>query len=87
MLVQVYGEWAPSDKSCREWFRRFKSVNFCVEDKERPGQTKRFEDEDLITVLQQNGTCLRLVRPFSNVYIHLELFKCNNTKNLKKKKK
>lgn len=23
-LVEVYGESAPSDKSCREWFRRFK---------------------------------------------------------------
>ena len=47
MLVEVYGDSAPSDKTCKEWFRRFKSGNFNVEDKERSGRPKAFEDEEL----------------------------------------
>jgi len=31
MLVEVYGDTAP-DKSCREWFRRFKDGDFSVEE-------------------------------------------------------
>jgi len=40
MLVEVYGDTAPTDKSCREWFRRFKHGDFSVEDKPRSGQLK-----------------------------------------------
>jgi len=32
MLVEVYGDTAPTDKSCREWFRRFKDGDFSVKD-------------------------------------------------------
>jgi len=40
-LVEVYGDTAPTDKSCREWFRRFKDGDFSVEDKlQRSGQPK-----------------------------------------------
>jgi len=34
MFVEVYGD-TPTDKSCREWFRRFKDGDFSVEDKPR----------------------------------------------------
>jgi len=44
MLVEVYGDTAPIDKSCREWFRRFKDG---VEEKLRSGQPKKFEDKEL----------------------------------------
>jgi len=27
MLVEVYGDTVPTDKSCREWFRRFKDIS------------------------------------------------------------
>jgi len=30
MLVEIYGDTAPIDKSCREWFRRFKDGDFNV---------------------------------------------------------
>jgi len=40
MLVEVYGNTAPTDISCREWFRRFKDGDFSVEDKLRSGQPK-----------------------------------------------
>jgi len=33
MLVEVYGDTAPTDKLCREWFRHFKDGDFSVEDK------------------------------------------------------
>ena len=51
MLVEVYGESALSDKTCREWFRRFKSGDFSVEDKERSGQPQKFEDDELEALL------------------------------------
>jgi len=37
MLVEVYDDTAPTDKSCREWFRCFKDGDFNVEDKPRSG--------------------------------------------------
>lgn len=54
LLKQAYGEHAPSEPTCREWFRRFKSGNFEIKDKERPGQPKKFEDEELKEVLDED---------------------------------
>jgi len=52
MLVEVYD--APTDKSCREWFRRFKDGDFSVEDKPRFGQPKKFEDKELEALLEED---------------------------------
>jgi len=41
MLVEVYGDTAPIDKSCREWFRHFKDGDFSVEDKLALNSQKR----------------------------------------------
>jgi len=54
MLVQVYGDTAPTDKSCKEWFRRFKDGDFSVEDKPRSGQPKKFEDKELEALLEED---------------------------------
>ena len=54
MLVEVYGDTAPTDKSCREWFRRFKDGDFSVEDKSRSGQPKKFEDKELEALLEED---------------------------------
>ena len=54
MLVEVYGDTAPTDKSCREWFRCFKDGNFSVEDKLRSGQPKIFEDQELEVLLEED---------------------------------
>ncbi|XP_020297390.1 selenium-binding protein 1-B-like isoform X1 [Pseudomyrmex gracilis] len=54
MFVEVYGDTAPTDKSCRERFRRFKDENFSVEDKPRSGQSNQFEDKDLEAVLEED---------------------------------
>ena len=53
-LVKVYGDTAPTDKSYREWFRRFKDGDFSVEDKLRSGQSKKFEDKELEALLEED---------------------------------
>ena len=52
--VEVYGDTALTDKLCREWFRRFKDGDFSVEDKPRFGQSKKFEDKELETLLEED---------------------------------
>ena len=47
ILVEVYGEHAIAERTCQKWFARFKSGDFGLEDAERPGQPKKFEDEEL----------------------------------------
>ena len=37
-----------------EWFRRFKSDDFDVEDKERSGQPRAFEDEELQALVDED---------------------------------
>ena len=37
MLVEVYGDNAPTNKLCREWFQSFKNGDFSVKDKPRCG--------------------------------------------------
>jgi len=53
MLVEVYGNTAPTDKSCREWFRRFNG-DFSVEDKPHSGQPKKFEDKELEALVEED---------------------------------
>lgn len=54
ILVEVYGEHALAEQTCRKWFARFKSGDFELEDKERPGQPKKFEDEELKSLLDED---------------------------------
>lgn len=56
LLVEVYGDDALAKTQCFVWFQRFKSGNFDIKDKERPGQPKRFEDDELETILDK-GSC------------------------------
>lgn len=56
MIVKTYGEASISERTCREWFQRFKSGDFGVEDKERPGQVKKFEDAQLETLLNEDSS-------------------------------
>jgi len=55
MLVEVYDDSASSDKTCREWFRRSKSGDFDVEDKERSGRPRAFEDEELQAMVDEDA--------------------------------
>lgn len=41
LLVETYGDFAPHINTFEMWFKRFKSGQFDVKDKERPGQPKK----------------------------------------------
>ena len=53
ILVEVYGEHALAEQTCQKWFAQFKSGHFGLEDEERPGQPKKFEDEELEALLDE----------------------------------
>jgi len=50
-LVEVYGEHCPSNKTIEYWFRRFKSNDFDISDKERSGAPQKVKDEELEALL------------------------------------
>ena len=54
ILVKVYGEHALAERTCQKWFARFKSGGFELDDEERPGQPKKFEDEELEALLDED---------------------------------
>ncbi|KAG5314520.1 MOS1T transposase, partial [Pseudoatta argentina] len=68
MLVEVYGNTAPTDKLCREWFRHFKDGDFSVEDKPRSEQPKKFEEKELEALMLIS---LDVVSLFTNIPIDL----------------
>lgn len=55
LIVEVYGEHALSWTQCKVWFNRFKNGDFDIKDKKRPGQPKKFEDEELETLLDEDS--------------------------------
>ncbi|EFN81552.1 Histone-lysine N-methyltransferase SETMAR, partial [Harpegnathos saltator] len=54
-LVEAYGETALSERSCHEWFQKFKNGEFDVEDKERSGRPKVYEDTELEALLEEDS--------------------------------
>jgi len=55
LLVEAYGDVALSERSCREWFQKFKNGEFDVEDKEHSGRPKMYEDAELEGLLDENS--------------------------------
>ncbi|KAG5323796.1 MOS1T transposase, partial [Pseudoatta argentina] len=55
LLLEAYGEAALSETSCREWFQKFKNGEFDVEDKERSGKPKVYEDAELEALLNEDS--------------------------------
>ncbi|GFV70070.1 mariner Mos1 transposase [Trichonephila clavipes] len=55
MLSNTYGETAISERTCLEWFQRFKNGDFEVEDQHDSGRDKVFEDAELEAVLDQDS--------------------------------
>ncbi|GBP52993.1 Mariner Mos1 transposase [Eumeta japonica] len=53
ILLEIYDEHALAEQTCRKWFARFKSGDFELDDKERPGQPKKFVDEELQGLLDK----------------------------------
>ena len=56
MLSNTYGEAAiVRERTCREWFQRFKNGDFDVEDRHGGGREKVFEDAELEALLEQDS--------------------------------
>jgi len=47
IFIHTYGDCALSETIFTDWFRHSKNYDFDVEDKERSGALKKFEDEEL----------------------------------------
>lgn len=54
LLAEAYGDHALSHTQCYEWFQRFKNGDFDIQDKERPGQPKKFKDAELMALLDED---------------------------------
>jgi len=55
VLSNTYGGAAISERTCREWFQRFKNGDFDVEDRHIGGREKVFEDAELEALLEQDS--------------------------------
>lgn len=51
MIISALGKGAVTYKTSKKWFARFRSGNLDLNDAERPGQSKIFEDADLKNLL------------------------------------
>lgn len=56
LLLEAYGEAALSERSCQEWFQKFKNGEFYVKDKERSGRPKVYEDMELEVLLEEDSS-------------------------------
>lgn len=54
MLVEAYGEHAFGRTQCNEWFNKFKSGDFDVRNEERGRPPKKFEDDELQALLDED---------------------------------
>ena len=53
ILVKVYGKHALSEKTCRDWFWRFKSGDFDLSNKDCGKPPKKFENAELQALLDE----------------------------------
>jgi len=56
LLGEAYGEHAPSQKTCEQWFQRFKIGDFDVADKEHWKPLKKYEDVELQALLDEDDS-------------------------------
>lgn len=58
IISDTYGKTTHSlisDRTCREWFQRFKSGDFAVEDRHSGGREKVVENAELEAILSENS--------------------------------
>lgn len=55
IISDTYGKTAISDRTCGEWFQRFKSGDFAVEDRHSGGGEKVVEDAELEAILSEDS--------------------------------
>ncbi|GBP59733.1 Mariner Mos1 transposase [Eumeta japonica] len=56
LLVEAYNEAAFSERTCREWFQKFKNGDFDVEDKDPGGRPKIYKDAELEELLEEDSS-------------------------------
>ncbi|KAG5318842.1 MOS1T transposase, partial [Pseudoatta argentina] len=56
LFREAYDEHAPSQDTCERWFRRLKSGDFDVADKDHGKPSKRYENVELQALLDENGS-------------------------------
>lgn len=54
LINSTLGEHSVSHSTVKKWFARFRDGNFSLEDDPRPGAVKKFEDEELQVLLDEN---------------------------------
>ena len=54
MLVEIYGDNALSETTCRDWFRRFNDDNFDLSDKKCENRPRKVEDCQLQALLDED---------------------------------
>jgi len=55
MLSHTYDEIVISERTCREWFQRFKNGDFDIEDWHSTGREKVFKDAELEALLHEDS--------------------------------
>ena len=55
LLSSIYSEAAPRERTCHEWFQRFKSGDFDIEDQNGDGKKTIFEDSELEALLAEDS--------------------------------
>lgn len=55
LITETYPDYSVDVRMCQRWLALFKSGDFGTEDKERPGQVKKVEDEELQTLLDEDS--------------------------------
>jgi len=77
LLVEAYGNAALSERSCHEWFQKFKNGKFVVE--ECSGRPKVYEDAELEALLDEEfvpnakRTCTYIRSDSTNNFISFEI--------------
>ncbi|GBP30128.1 Mariner Mos1 transposase [Eumeta japonica] len=57
LLIEAYNEAALSERTCREWFQKFKNGDYDdIEDKDRSGRPKISEDAELKELFQEDSS-------------------------------
>jgi histone-lysine N-methyltransferase SETMAR len=55
MICSALGEDAVMHKTCKKWYQRFRSGDFELSNRERTGQPKKFDDDELEQLLSENS--------------------------------
>ena len=54
LLMETYPDHCPTERTCQMWFKKFHEGDFNVEDKQRENRPKKFTDEALEALLDED---------------------------------